>query len=218
MSSGRGSCFCFALTCSILWSPMSASACPVGDLNGDNRLLDHAVWSGCVAGPNAGPPGAKCAPMVDGDFDHDVDLFDWSTLQIDFGAMFSGPIFPVARYRVDSMASPAAVGDLDGDNHIDLAIADSVHHRVSILINRGGATYAPVVQYDAGEGANFVAVGDSDGDGASDLALTNATIGAVSILRNHGDGTFAAPVPYGAGDTPHSVAFGDFDAETTTST
>ncbi len=110
------------------------------------------------------------------------------------------------------------IGDLDGDDDLDLAVTSYTEEIVSVFLNNGGGSFANGVTYPAGIGPVGLAVGDLDGDGDLDLAAAN--LGptfdpgvTVSVLLNSGNATFAMPVPYGVGQKPSSVIIADLDAD-----
>jgi hypothetical protein len=73
-----------------------------------------------------------------------------------------------AHYPVEGSPTAAAIGDFDGDGRPDLAVANG---KVSVLVNRGGGTFAAAVGFDAG-GSGSLAVLDANGDGRLDLAVS----------------------------------------------
>lgn len=90
-----------------------------------------------------------------------------------------------------------AMGDLDGDGKVDLAVAnfsanvtDATANTVSILRNTttegviSANSFAPKVLFKAGTNPISVAVGDLDGDGKPDLALANFNGNSISVMRN----------------------------------
>ena len=98
-----------------------------------------------------------------------------------------------------------AVGDLDGNGTLDLAIAngDPSFKSITVLLNNGNDDFgvwlgfAAPADYPSGkgqDGQNAIAVGDLDGDGYLDIATANRQVGTVSLLVNNGDGTFADPI------------------------
>jgi hypothetical protein len=108
-----------------------------------------------------------------------------------------------------------AIGDLDGDQVPDLAVAcggDQIGI-VSVLLGLGDGTFAPAVNYYAGVSPRSVAIGDLDGDQAPDLVTPTRYRDNVSVLLGVGDGTFAAAVNSPAGDGPRSAAIGDLDGD-----
>jgi len=65
------------------FTPPTSPRAPAGDYNGDGRvdLDDHAHWSLCVTGPGNPPYPVGCQAF-DVESDGDVDLVDFSSLQI----------------------------------------------------------------------------------------------------------------------------------------
>jgi hypothetical protein len=116
-----------------------------------------------------------------------------------------------------------AVGDLDGDNDLDIAMACSGEYdylcecrygdHVSILLNNGDGTFADDVSYAASESPASVAVGDFDGDLDLDLAVGGGCDEGLAILLNAGNGTFTAATTYASDGSPRSVAVGDLDGD-----
>jgi hypothetical protein len=104
-----------------------------------------------------------------------------------------------------------AVGDLDGVNGPDLAVANELGDDVSVLLNDGAGNFAPAMSYPAGAAPASVAIGDLDGVDGPDLAVANELGDDVSVLLNDGAGNFAPAMSYPAGTAPVSVAVGDFD-------
>jgi hypothetical protein len=126
------------------------------------------------------------------------------------------PLFANPRYAAGDGPSSAAIGDLDGVNGPDLAVANPSSDAVSVLLNQGDGTFAAPEAYAAGYHPSSVAIGDLDGVNGPDLAVAyqgpiTGTEGYVSVLLNQGDGTFAAAVAYVTGYGPESVAIGDLD-------
>ena len=89
------------------------------------------------------------------------------------------PSRPRRSYAVGSPPVSVAVGDFNGDGHLDLAVANgTVSITVSILLGNGDGSFQRmrtyVVSNESGI-ASSVAVGDFNGDGKLDLAVTNRT-------------------------------------------
>ena len=82
----------------------------------------------------------------------------------------------------------AALGDLDGDGKLDLAVANWLSNTVSIFRNTSAGSdsisFASKVDFATGSFPWSVAIGDLDGDGKADLAVANASSSTVSVLRN----------------------------------
>ena len=99
-----------------------------------------------------------------------------------------------------------AIGDLNGDGNLDLAVANSSSNNVSVLLGNGDGSFQSAVNYGAGDGPCSVAIGDLNGDGDLDLAVANRISDNVSILINTGDGKFEdVPLGYWAEDAIYKI-------------
>jgi hypothetical protein len=90
---------------------------------------------------------------------------------------------PGVNYAVGSSPASAAVGDLDGDGKLDIAVVDSASGDVSVLRNTGNGTFAPAVNF-TGWNPWSLAMGDLNGDGRPDLAVGNISEDNFSVLLN----------------------------------
>ena len=112
------------------------------------------------------------------------------------------------------------VGDFNGDNILDLAVADFHTQQVSVLLGNGNGTFQAVKAYPTGANPSSVVSADFNGDGKLDLALSSTPLGSspgnlVSLLLGNGDGTFGAPTVFGTGSQAYSLAVGDFNGSGT---
>ena len=97
-----------------------------------------------------------------------------------------------------------ALGDLDGDHDLDMAVANLGSNDVSVFVNNGAAGFSAASGSPFAVGATPFAIvmGDFDEDGDVDLATTNRGSGTTSFLLNTsaaqangspGDDSFTAP-------------------------
>jgi hypothetical protein len=89
-----------------------------------------------------------------------------------------------------------ALGDLDGDGDLDLAVANEFSNNVSVHLNSGDGTFAAGVTYSITEGPHYVMTGDLDGDDNLDIIVVSWLHPIVSVLSNNGNGTFSAAMEY----------------------
>jgi hypothetical protein len=98
---------------------------------------------------------------------------------------------------MSAVADPSniAVGDLNGDRKLDLAITSDSSAVVGVFLGKGDGTFDPMSSVSGGEAGSFVVAADLDRDGHLDLATSNHD-GTATLLWGNGDGSFAAPVSY----------------------
>jgi hypothetical protein len=115
--------------------------------------------------------------------------------------------------QIGDTLSSVAIGDLNSDGKLDLAVADATSGNVVVLPGHGDGTFASGVASNTGQQPVSVAIGDLNGDGKLDLVTADATSNRVSVLLGRGDGTFQAPVNDTVGQTPSAVAIGDLNGD-----
>jgi hypothetical protein len=164
------------------------NAVVVGDFRGDG-ILDLAV-----ANATAATSGTVSVLLGNGD----------------------GTFQPPMTYTVGTTPASVAVGDFNGDGHLDLAVVNANSNTVSVLLGNGNGTFRAATSYTVGTGPAFVAVGDFNGDGKIDLAVTNRRDlngGWVDVLLGNGDGSFQNAVSYVTGFLGGRIAVADFNRD-----
>jgi len=121
-----------------------------------------------------------------------------------------------------------AIGDLNGDGHLDLVVPSALAScsggfgTVGVLLGNGNGTFQNAVTYSVNEYVVFVAIGDVNGDGHPDLVVSglclqnggcNGSAGGVSVLLGKGDGTFQSPVTYGLPKGAGAVVIVDINGD-----
>ena len=141
------------------------------------------------------------------------------------GSINSSSFSPMQEFGAGMYPRYLAVGDLDGDNMPDIAVANEKSNNVSVLRNTtlpgssGGFSFAGKVDFPTGLSPNCVAVGDMDGDGKPDLAVVNYGSNSISVLRNTAssgslDGSsFSSKVDFPVGNNPFCIALGDLNGD-----
>ena len=149
---------------------------------------------------------------------------DASTVSILCNTTASNAATPSFAPKVDFSIAYAyfniAIGDLNGDGKLDLAIANKNANVVTIWLNTtpvgASPSFAPAVDFATGSMPAFVTIGDLDGDGRPDLAVGTAM--TVSVLINQatmGASTpaFAPHVDFSIAGGSESIALVDLDGD-----
>jgi hypothetical protein len=134
--------------------------------------------------------------------------FTVSTDNPSCGAMQYGSNFNLGDMYVLALATL----DFDGDNDLDIAIADYTGDAVHIGVNQGDGTFSFGATYPCGEEPRVIVAGDFDGNGYPDLAVSAANPYAVRFLFNNGDGTCEL-VPVAVERYPADLKAADFDGD-----
>jgi hypothetical protein len=119
-----------------------------------------------------------------------------------------------------ALPSAVAIGDLDGDDVADLAVANLYSpDAVSVMLGVGDGTFGAKTDYTTEPYLQSVAIGDVTGDGRPDLAVAGwgaapDFAGLVSVLPGEGGGAFGAREDYRLPPYPaSSVALGDLNGD-----
>src|SRR3954465_2385253 len=119
-----------------------------------------------------------------------------------------------------------AIGDLNGDTRLDIAVANHTSSTVNVLLGSGGngaVGFLPAVGRPcppangppAGNGPANIAIGDVNGDGTPDLATANDSSNNSSVFLGNGVGRFVHMTgsPFTTGSISLGVAVGDLNGD-----
>jgi len=189
------------------------SALAVSDVNGDG-YVDIVVADG-VGGPDSGvtPQVATLLGNGDGTFntqystqlpgtfsdalfadlngDGKLDLVSTSQVFLanPAGGYYAGVPLPNSSPEI-AQTGMVAVGDLDGDHHIDIIVANRSANTVTVYVNNGDGTFRQGTTDYVGVAPMFVAIADVSGDGIPDVVAANSSSADITVLVGKGDATF----------------------------
>ena len=90
------------------------------------------------------------------------------------------------NYAAGQTPAFIALGDLNTDGKLDLAVANTISRDVSILLGKGDGTFSAPANFTVAANPVWLVISDFNADGRSDLAVANGS--DVSILPGKGDG------------------------------
>ena len=111
---------------------------------------------------------------------------------------------------VGNGALDLAVGDVDGDNRLDIAVSNFRSDKVTLLRNSGSFQFT-LSEFDVGADPVDVDLVDISGDNRLDIITANSASQDVTILRNQGGGGFGGAQTLPAGLEPAALVSGDIN-------
>lgn len=104
-----------------------------------------------------------------------------------------------------------AIGDFNGDGHLDWAVSNGGDSTVWIYLGTGNGTSSlPTIIRLVGSGPTWLTAVDLRGTGKLDLVVSEADSQTVGVLLGNGDGTFQPEVEYSVPAPPLFVLAGNF--------
>ena len=207
-----------------VWPPDGAVAVVVGDGTGTFGAPSEL--------PLSGTPGGIALGDMDGG--NGLDIVVSSTLVTDEGDSFGrvsvfvgdgagGFGAPGEVALAHEMPGAVALGDLDGDTHLDVVVSNGGTgwgmDSVSVLLGDGTGKLSVEQEFGTVDIPSDIALGDVNGDGRPDLVTANQAgwggdVRTVSVLLGTGAGGFACPTVFEVGHAPPvAVALGDVNGD-----
>jgi fibronectin type 3 domain-containing protein len=112
-----------------------------------------------------------------------------------------------------------ALGDIDGDGKLDVAVIDQPNSIVSLFRNTstsGNINFSVRTDIATGSYTYFIKIEDVDGDSKPDIVMASSTGSTVSVFRNMssaGNIRFSPKIDFATGSYPFGAATGDIDGD-----
>lgn len=128
-----------------------------------------------------------------------------------FSGRCDGSFAPRNRYFAGDYPVALAIDRLDGDDVVDLAIANNGSGDLSVLRGLGDGSFESNGAYIVGSNPFSVLAADLDGDGRKEVVIANSGSDDVTILLNAGGGVFGATSSLPSGESPESLVAPDLN-------
>ncbi|HLK89608.1 MAG TPA: FG-GAP-like repeat-containing protein [Polyangia bacterium] len=125
---------------------------------------------------------------------------------------------PYVAYPTGSWPEAVAVGDLNGDGRLDVAMTTATNNdpandnMLHVFLQAADGTLQPRVKYPLGNTPQSIDIGDVNGDGLADVVVGNFNSSTIGVLLQNAAGTLDPMVTY---PTVNSlcVKIGDFNGD-----
>ncbi|MGC4070598.1 MAG: VCBS repeat-containing protein [Polyangiaceae bacterium] len=160
-----------------------------------------------LIGQTAKPPTDLLAGDLNQDQIQDLVIVDALGVNLLLGSADRALVFRKRIAPFDSV-SGAALADLDGDGHLDLALSNYTSGLLTLYYGFGSGSFSDPFEYSSGSMGSAIRTGDIDADGDIDLVLSS---GSMTVVRNLGARHWQAAPVIRRGTSPTLVRLADLN-------
>lgn len=120
---------------------------------------------------------------------------------------------PATNFATGMNPNSVICADFNGDNKVDLAVANYYTANVSVLLGDGTGYFASATDFAVGTNPNSIISCDFNVDSKADLAVVNNGSNTMSILLGDGLGGFSTANNFVVGNFPYSITNADFNSD-----
>jgi hypothetical protein len=121
---------------------------------------------------------------------------------------FTTNTFAVGGHPISIVAA-----DVNGDDKLDLIIANYAANTLAVLTNNGQSGFGLNAMLNVGSGPRCVSTADINGDSKADLICANMLGNTLTVLTNNGRGSFSLSSTLSVGSSPSSVVAADVNRD-----
>jgi len=136
-------------------------------------------------------------------------LFDSVSVLLNNG---DGTFADAVNFQVAENTYGVTAADLNGDTHLDLAVACYMIDSMAILFGDGSGGFGAAVKYEVGDRPLKIRASDYDNDTDPDLLVMDRN--GVMVMANDGSGGFTAAGSHAGQSSPDNIAVADFNGDT----
>lgn len=165
------------------------------------------------------PSGGICYQIATGDFNKDgapdiaVSNYDNAIVSVLIRNPENANFKLHQDYSVGTNPSMLSIRDLDGDNHLDIIVANQGEDSLSILYGKDEGSFEEEVKLSLNNGAkpSALSIADLNKDSKPDILVTETDTNSVAIILNTGNRNWAQPNSIPTGKKPRWLLPADLD-------